>query len=249
MNLIDSGAARIIGEMLNWSKWFKQEQAFQLAEGLKSSEFRHNNRKSAQDKRSLISIGVIDDEQFQPRVNLENLGYKITVIGDPNSIDAVKPHEIILCDLQGVGKSLDNKRQGAFIIREIRRNYPQKFVIAYTGGTQSAALTREAIAAADEFVKKDADIETWTQKLDTTIDQLVDPYKVWLRQRSNLIAMETDTLTILKIEDAYVKSVRSKSSGANTPLSRTLQDTNLSGDVRAVIQGLISSAVFKLLVE
>lgn len=235
--------------MLDFLAWLKAKPTYRLAEELKSADFRLRGRKSAQEKRALVSIGVIDDEQFQPRVNLENLGYKVTVIGDPNSLDVVKPHEIVLCDLQGVGKSLDNRRQGAFIIREIRRNYPHKFVIAYTGGTQNAQLTREATAAADAFVKKDADIETWTSKLDSIIDELVDPYKVWIRQRMNLVSIEADTLTILKIEDAYVRSVQARSSDSQNPLVQTLQDTSMSGDVRAVIQGLISSAVFKLFVE
>jgi hypothetical protein len=62
----------------------------------------------------------------------------VTLLGDPSNVDAVVPHNIILCDVQGVGHSLDSKKQGAFLIREIKAHFPDKYVIAYTGGSSRA---------------------------------------------------------------------------------------------------------------
>lgn len=100
----------------------------------------------------------------------------MTLLGDPSTVDAVVPHNIILCDVQGVGHSLDSKKQGAFLIREIKAHCPDKYVIAYTGGSMNQTLTREAIQNSDGFLKKDEIIEEWTEKLDDVISKLLNPY-------------------------------------------------------------------------
>lgn len=227
---------------------FKKPVEFRLAGELKAPEFQRNAAKPARERRGLVSIGVIDDEPFQPRQNLENVGYTVALLGDPNNLDAVKPHQIILCDLQGVGQALDRKRQGSFLIREMRLNYPDKYVLAYTGGTMNMGIIRDSQQSADAFLKKDVDIETWTDKLDSIISELVDPYKVWLRQRKALIDREVDTLTVLNLEDAFVKSIVERNKPDDSPLAELARSPQLSGDVRAIIQSLISSAIFKILV-
>src|SRR6266567_4331143 len=112
---------------------FDKFKKYHLASELKADSFQHASTKTARERRSLVSICVIDDNPFEPRRNLENVGYKITYLGDVNTIDVTTPHHIVLCDLQGVALELDNKKQGAFLIREIKTNYPEKYVVAYTG--------------------------------------------------------------------------------------------------------------------
>lgn len=221
---------------------------YRLASELKAPQFQRGSAKSARERRALISIGVIDDSPFEPKRNLENIGYRITFLGDANTIDVVTPHHIVLCDLQGVGQALDARKQGAFLIREIKRNYPEKHVVAYTGGAMNQSVTRDALQVSDSFLKKDADIETWVETLDGIIGALLDPYVVWQRQRQALVSREVDTMTILNLEDAYVKSIAEHNKPEESALARLLSSGHINADVRAIVQSLIASGLFKLLV-
>ena len=221
---------------------------YHLAPELKSAQYQRAQSKSAKERRALISIGVIDDSPFEPKNNLETLGYRIALLGDPTNLEAVASHHIILCDLQGVGQSLGADSQGAFLIREIRDTYPEKYVIAYTGGAINQVISRDALRVSDAFLKKDVDIETWVDKLDAVILQLLDPYQVWQRQRRALVNKEVDTQTILIIEDAFVRSIAAKSGGQHSAFAKLLTSARIGQDVRAIVQSLIASGLFKLLV-
>ena len=226
----------------------RKPRDYELAEVLKNSDYQRAKSKSAKERRSLISIGVIDDEPFEPKQNLENIGYHISYLGDPGTIETVQPYHIILCDLQGVGRAFDSRRQGAFLIREIKESFPEKFVVAYTGGARSLSIARDSTHMADSFLKKDEDIGTWVERLDEIIVSLLDPYRVWQRQRSALIDREIDTLTIIKLEDAYVRSIKSRSAPETSDLDKMLRSTDISSDVREIVRSLIASGLFKLLV-
>lgn len=205
-------------------------------------------RLSEGERRARVSIGVIDDKPFDAKQNLENLGYRVEYLGDPHTIQVVVPHHIILCDLQGVGKSLDPKKQGAFLIDEIKRNYPEKFVIAYTGGMMSQSLTREAMVRADYFLRKDANIDEWRDRLDAVVGLLVDPVQVWFRYRKALIDRNVDTLEIIRLEDAFVSSVFDRRAGDDSPFARMLRSPDVKADVRALGQNLVASGLFHLVV-
>jgi hypothetical protein len=228
---------------------FERLKSYRIAMELKAPQYQRTSAKSARDRRSLISICVIDDNPFDPKRNLENIGYRITYLGDINTVDVVTPHHIVLCDLKGVGHELDARKQGSFVIREIRANYPEKYVIAYTGGGANEIISREAYQVSDSFLKKDADIDAWVNTLDRLILRLLDPYTVWQRQRSALIEREVDTLTILKLEDAYVRSITLQSDPEHSTLSRLLSSDRISDDVRAIVRSLIASGLIKLLMR
>jgi hypothetical protein len=128
---------------------FGGKKQFHIANELRDPKFEAFRSLSNKDKRAQVKIGVVDDQVFTPQVftpksNLENSGYKIDYLGDISSVDKIAPYHITLCDLQGVGTALDAKKQGAFIIREIKRNYPEKFVVAYTGGGLNQTISKEA---------------------------------------------------------------------------------------------------------
>ena len=190
---------------------------------------------------------MIDDSPFEPERNLENVGYRFAYLGDVHTVQVVSPHHIVLCDLKGVGHRLDARKQGAFVIREIRANYPEKYVIAYTGGAKNEIVSREAFQVSDAFLKKDADIDLWVEKLDGLIGQLLDPYTVWQRQRRALVEREVDTMTVLKLEDAFVQSISLQCEPEDLVLARLLASDEIASDVRAVVRSLIASGLFKLL--
>lgn len=216
-------------------------QIADIAGDLHLSHAQQNDR----ERRALIPIAVIDDEAFKPEQNLRALGYDIKIIGDIKNLDEVSSYNIILCDLQGVGKYMDSRGQGAFIIDELKRNHPEKFVIAYTGGSPDDAITLKAQDVADLFIIKDADIDQWRDKLDLLIGFLCDPVEVWRRQRVALVDADVATLDILKLENAFVRSIK----GRNEYVYKAfLESTGIGHDVRAIAQSLIASGIFKVLI-
>lgn len=200
---------------------------------------------SAYDRRGAFPIAIVDDKDFPYEENLKANNFTTKYLGDIRSLSEIEEFNIILCDLQGTGTKLNQRGQGAFIIDEIKRNHPEKFVVAYTGGALDDTITLRAQETADFFLKKDADIDDWRDILDEIIENLADTAQVWRRQRDALIEADVPTLDILKLEDAFVRSVQS---GSSATYLQKAADTSLSKDLRAIAQSLIASGIFKLLV-
>lgn len=226
---------------------FDRWLSYQTAPLLERPEYQVWRSLNDRERRTKVIIGVIDDAPFAPKQNLENTGYRISYLGDPQSISAVLDSHIVLCDLQGVGRSLDPNKQGAFFIDEIRRNYPEKYVVAYTGGGMNLNISRDALRAADYFMRKDANIDEWRDKLDQMIIKLLDPYQIWQRQRVALVNKGIDTLSILKLEDSFVRSVHNREPVSSSSFVRRLNSPSTTGDVRAILQSLVASGLYSLI--
>lgn len=197
--------------------------------------------------RSKIEIGVIDDQPFTPQVTLQSFGYKFTTLGDIPNFDNLEKYQIILCDIKGVGRAIAASKEGATIIGELKRKYPEKIVIAYSASAQTDGAVRQAKTRADHFISKDIDIEEWVRTLDKWSTLSIDPYKIWQRVRSRLIELDVDTKQILILEDAYVRTIKQKSTEMKL-MNESISRSQISADARAVLQGLVSSFIFKILV-
>lgn len=198
--------------------------------------------------RATVRIVVIDDEKFQAFSNLSSYGYNISELPDIKSISDIESYDIVLCDLMGVGKNFDKTIGGASIIREIKKNYPTKFVVAYSGARANSIEASAAREYADEFIKKDEDISRWVERLDAIIETVVDPYEMWLVARQGLIDNEIDIRRIVELEDAYVRSINTKDANFG-PLRKLIVKIDLRGNSKAIIQGLISSAIITLVLS
>lgn len=201
--------------------------------------------KPQKELRATARIAVIDDEKFQAFSNLTSYGYNITELPDIRSVSEIENFDIVLCDLMGVGNNFDKSIGGASIIGEIKRNYPTKFVVAYSGARANSNESAAAREVADEFIKKDADISKWVERLDEIIHTVVDPYQMWLVARQGLIDNEIDIRRIVELEDAYVRSVQNKDKDFSS-VKKILVKIDLGGNAKAIVQGLISSAIFGL---
>ena len=147
----------------------------------------------------------------------------------------------------GVGRHFDPSKQGASLIQEIRLAYPATIVVAYSGSSLNSPQARSAKENADLTIKKDEDISEWRRVLDDLIQKAADPYFLWQRTRLQLTTMEIDTRSILLLEDAYVRAVLAGDREGKT-FGAGIEKAKLSNDARAVVQGLVASAIFKILV-
>ncbi|MEM5541792.1 hypothetical protein WNY61_03485 [Sulfitobacter sp. AS92] len=199
-----------------------------------------------QNKRQKVKIAVIDDQSFEAGANLRNYGYDIKEVGDVKKLDEIESFPIILCDLMNVGMFFDTDAQGASLIKEIRRNYPSKYIAAYSGSSATSTQAQKAKQHADTFIKKDSEIESWVEKLDSLISHATDPKTVWLRTRAALIAEDVDTRSILVLEDAYVNSITAQSPNLNL-LRHVINEEHFPASAKTIILNLASSAIFAAL--
>ncbi|QRZ15730.1 hypothetical protein JWJ88_15580 [Paracoccus methylovorus] len=200
---------------------------------------------SPKDIRSSVKIAIIDDEKFKAHANLTTYGYKIQELPDIKSLDDISDFDVIICDLMGVGQNFDKSIGGASVIKEIKDNYPTKYVIAYTGARSNTPEANVAKQFSDDFIKKDDDITKLVSKLDEAIDIASDPYERWLITRQGLIDLEIDLRKILELESAYVEAIDSNDREFSE-VKAILRGADLGGHAKGIIQSLIASGIWAI---
>ena len=193
--------------------------------------------------RPKFQIVVVDDKTFTPQANLMRNKYDITHIQDISSINAIENYPIVLCDLLGVGVSLSPTLQGAHIIAEIKKSYPEKIVVAYTGGGYSD-IYEAGVSIADHHLKKDANIEEWCDLLDTAISELSNPAIVWRKTRHRLLDADVTPYQLALLEDTFVRNVLKGREELELKLTEQANKLNLVGHAQSIINSLLASAIF-----
>lgn len=171
---------------------------------LKGIEFVSQNKTKL---RSLMDIAVIDDEKFKDAESLRKSDFKITELGDIHDIRAVSEYSIVICDIQGVGKSFQTEYGAGHIISEIRQRYPDKYIIVYSGHSVEPTYKR-FLDKCDNSLNKSADLIQWTGALDVAIDEMADPIKRWKRLRAIFMDNGMELYDVFVFEQAYIKSFR-----------------------------------------
>lgn len=196
--------------------------------------------------RRSVNIAVVDDQPFAPEHNLKNNQFQISTFTDIHKVEQLADYPIVLCDLQGVGLQLASDMQGAYLIEEIKRNYPEKAVIAFTGGSTNSNMSKRAAQAADDYLRKDASIEEWRDVLDKHIRNLSDPVYVWKQFRNRLVKAEISPLELLKLEHAYVSSIQSGSDATRKAIEETYTAGDWDPSIKKEIVSFVASKAFEL---
>ena len=202
--------------------------------------------KSPQDIRRAVRIAVVDDRDFSPLTNLQQHQFDITHLHDIETTETIQPYPVILMDLQGVGLSLHPHLQGAHLIKEIKKNFPEKFVIAYTGGAEPDILAL-GVEVADKYTQKDTSIDDWCDILDEGTRAVADPIVVWRKTLHRLIDEEATPLELASLEDALVRSLLENPSSVPQRLQTVAKRLKLSPNLLAIINSLAANAIFALI--
>lgn len=153
-------------------------------------------------------ILVIDDQPFVLKDILASHGFLITCTQDIQSTSLTASYPIIICDIKGVGVHLSGKHEGAHLFREIRRAYPEKYIIAFTGYRYDPTYN-EYFKYADISLKKDTDSEAWVNVLDHAVGVMADPTRRWLRLRQYLLEhANMEIWDVLMLEQGFIKSIQ-----------------------------------------
>jgi hypothetical protein len=67
-------------------------------------------------ERKQVPILIIDDEEFEYLDHIKTHRFDVEYFEDIQSIESAENYEIILCDIQGVGKKFKSKFEGAHVI-------------------------------------------------------------------------------------------------------------------------------------
>ncbi len=193
--------------------------------------------------RSMVNIAIIDDEDFPYLDLLQTHDFHIRKIPDVSDIKALNTYDIIFCDVRGVGRELSKKFEGAYLIKEIRKAYPNKVVYAYTGQSYDASFSKY-FDYADQVIKKDISSEEWVETLDRAVEIALNPVIQWRRLRKRLLRDNVELKAIVYLEDEFVQSFLAKAN--KFPSKRSL--SFLNDDARSVLQSFVASALFKLFI-
>lgn len=120
------------------------------------------------DTQNTIHILFIDDEEFQVVQMLKNDGWKaVNRIDDPNSIRAqeILDAEVIFVDIIGVGKAMGFKNQGIGLAAEIKRRYPNKRVVIYSGEEKHSVFDSD-LHSVDNWLPKNAEPIQFIQEIE-----------------------------------------------------------------------------------
>lgn len=190
------------------------------------------------DLKSKNKIAVIDDEPFLKFGSLMAHGFNLTELGgDIKSIEQVMAYPIVICDIKGVGKAFGSDKEGAHVLSEIRKSYPDKFLITFSGMTYDASYN-ESLATADASATKDANVDYWTALLEKGLKDIGDPRQRWIRFRKNLLNEGIDLFELFKLEQAFIKSIEKRDASImkSHPVPDAVKDIVIKFSVTALTQ-------------
>lgn len=203
-----------------------------------------NLNRDTEFKRNAVDILCIDDQGLQYEEIIRHHGFNIRVLKDVEDIRSVADYPVVICDIKGIGKAFNSPFEGGHIIQEIKKHYPSKVVIAFSGH-QFDAKYNKYFKMSDYVLSKDIDSDQWVDILDETIKKITSPSEQWKRIRQYLVDNNVSTKVIFQLEQEYISAVLDKdASKFAKPKTLNL----LSQDVRGVVQGFIASMVFKLVI-
>lgn len=202
-------------------------------------------KESVFEQRKHVRIVSIDDEEFSPLANLLSEGYQVSYIGEHTGLRELRPYHIIICDVDKVYSNMNSEEHGAALIEEIKRVFPDKQVIVFSGLMGNVKKLKLARDRADYYIPKSAQMTTWSQTLDAAIDKCLDPIESWKKAKERLESLSITTHEISEIENIYVRSLIS---GTNKDLVGALKSSKVPEAAKNILHSLIASAIWGLLV-
>jgi len=154
-------------------------------------------------------IAVIDDEAFVKADALRAHRFNLVELGDIRTVDQVAEFPIVVCDIRGVGGALDCSLEGAHLLSEIRKAYPDKFLVSYTGAHFDASYN-ESLKGVDVSLNKDSPTEHWVSTLENGLEKVGNPKERWIRMRKMLLEKGVELHDIFEMEQRFIQAVEKR---------------------------------------
>ena len=209
------------------------------------SDLRTADLKLKKVRRSDVKIAIIDDEPIEIMDILKSHKFNIDLNPKIESINILGEYDIIICDIHGVGEAFSKEFQGAYLVKEIYKQYPFKIIISYTGITYDARYN-EYLKHAEFSLKKDVSSEDFVEKLDAAISLIQDPVHRWNKIKNYLVENDVPTYEIALIEDDFVRRLLSNQDFNDFPKKKIQK--NIDSNLRAVLQSFAANILSKILI-
>ncbi|WP_392339601.1 hypothetical protein [Moritella marina] len=156
-------------------------------------------------------IAIIDDQPFPDLESYRNAGYSVTQFTDIDSFDQLVSFPIIICDIQGVGRNFGDTSEGAYIVKEIKDLYPDKYVIVASSHASSLKVA-SMISAADQKISR-GDGDALKTAVNNAVKIMGNDVERWRRIRLHLIHNKNiDLFEVWKIEQEFISALAKKDS-------------------------------------
>ena len=202
------------------------------------------NALSSIDIKSRIPILIIDDEDFVYKEDLRDEKYNVTCVKNIEDLNAVEAYPIVICDIKGVGTQFDEEKEGAFVVRELKKKYPFKQLAVYSGSDYKLELMSDLEGVVT--IKKGAKLDMWRPYCDELIRRASDPKENWKTLRDYLLKKDVPIEEVMKLESNYVDIYNHRPKDMKLFPEEDLFP-NLSQDIRGVVQSMIAGGLLYLM--
>lgn len=194
--------------------------------------------------KKVTEILVIDDNEFTYLDALRRSEYRIEHRTDIQSLKDVAEYDIILCDIRGVGNFLGSEYGGAYLVKQLKKKYPNKIIVSYTAEPYNPQYEK-FLKYADAIVSKGTVLEDWDSLLTELLQDLSDPVKQWAKTRQALLDAGVSTVSVAKYEAQYVKAVKDKSFESLRKLYDKKNDASAE-IMKTLVNGVIAKLIEKI---
>lgn len=182
--------------------------------------------------RNNIKIAIIDDMEVPYLESLRRSGYNVRHYKDIEDFEILKAYSVIVCDIIGVGKHFGSKLEGAYIIKEARKLFPEKYIIAMSSAVYKINVAK-TIGIADDKIVRDTDLDSVLNSIDKAVNTMRSNRLRWLRLRDNLLNdHNVDIYDVWLIEQDFIASMLRKD-------KKKLENSKGINHVNDIVKGLL----------
>ncbi len=196
--------------------WFKKEKV--ILNNFKSiSDLNRIQIKSISEikKRETLKICVIDNEGYNP-TNLINLGFPHVDVKESHSkLEDYGEYNIILCDVDGVATSIDAKKQGLALAKQIYAAYYPSTVVAIYSGKELNNYEYQEMKNVS-VIRKSNSTHKLAEKIMELSSVLWDPSETWKVLEVQFRETGLSNKEIAILEDGFVRAYNSGSPKIDT---------------------------------
>ncbi|HIF9249872.1 TPA: hypothetical protein ACX6RB_004130 [Photobacterium damselae] len=191
--------------------------------------------------RTNIKIAIIDDMDVPYLDSLQRSGYNVRHYRDIEDFDMLKSYSVIVCDIKGVGKKFKSRLEGAYIIKEARQLFPEKYIIAMSSAVYKINVAK-IIEVADDKIIRDTDLDRVVNSISQAVDTMRSNKLRWLRLRANLLNVHNmDLYDVWKIEQDFIASMLQKD---KSKLENSKAVAHANDMVKGLLVNFISGIIF-----
>ncbi len=202
------------------------------------------NALSSIDVRQRIKILIIDDEDFVYKEALRDEKYNLTCVKNIEDLSAASEYPIVICDIKGVGTQFDKEKEGAYVVRELKKKYPFKQIAVYSGSDYKLDLLNDLEGVSR--IKKTSQIDEWRGYFDELIYRATDPKESWKTIRNFLLTKDVPLTEVLQLESNFVDIYNNRPNDMKSFPEESVFP-NLSGDIRAIVQSMIAGGILHII--